>query len=87
MLIPKELVVPAGMGIGRGELSAYPDTVRWPDLDPVRAVTSARSTATATDTATPEDLPRRTRQASLAPLAPLSDTGLLQKVLDGLHAL
>jgi signal transduction histidine kinase len=71
VLIPKELVVPAGMGAGRGELTAYSATAPWPDLDPVRAVTSARSTATAPAPAPApapaEDLPRRTRQASLAP--------------------
>ena len=31
VLIPKELVVPAGMGAGRGELTAYSGTVPWPD--------------------------------------------------------
>ena len=78
VLIPKELVVLAGMGAGRGELTAYSETVPWPDPDPVRAVTSARSPArpgpvpaaapaAATARHRPGDLPRRTRQASLAP--------------------
>jgi hypothetical protein len=105
VLIPKELVVPAGMAVPR-EVTAHPDAVPWPDLGRVPAAIGPRpaafgppsaafgpppgSAAPAAPRATagppaarpdgqqdqPPDadvtdshqgLPRRTRQASLAP--------------------
>jgi signal transduction histidine kinase len=83
VLIPKELVVPAGMGSRRMELTTYSEAAPWTDLDPVRATASIRPPAAPSvrlaapaGPAAPPDgatsgphqgLPRRTRQASLAP--------------------